>query len=60
MGAGIGLAIRNEQLAAGSILSGAVYSQAPIPCYSFPSLLGFRKRGWSPSKRGQVLDTTIW
>jgi hypothetical protein len=35
MGAGIGLAI----------LSGAVYSLASIPCYSFPSLLGFRKGG---------------
>jgi flavin-dependent dehydrogenase len=43
MGEGIGPAIRSGQLAAEAILSGADYSVASIPRYSFPSLLGIRK-----------------
>lgn len=43
MGEGIGPAIRSGQLAAEAILTGADYSVASIPCYSFPSLLGIRK-----------------
>jgi flavin-dependent dehydrogenase len=42
MGEGIGPAIRSGQLAAESILTGAEYSLASIPSYSFPSLLGLR------------------
>lgn len=45
MGEGIGPAIRSGQLAAEAILSGAAYSVASIPRYSFPSLLGIRKDG---------------
>jgi flavin-dependent dehydrogenase len=45
MGEGIGPAIRSGQLAAEAILSGADYSLASIPRYSFPSLLGIRKGG---------------
>jgi flavin-dependent dehydrogenase len=43
MGEGIGPAIRSGQLAAEAILTGAHYSVASIPRYSFPSLLGLRK-----------------
>lgn len=45
MGEGIGPAIKSGQLAAESIITGAAYSVASIPRYSFPSLLGFRKSG---------------
>jgi hypothetical protein len=43
MGVGIGPAIRSGQLAAEAIITGAAYSVASIPPYSFPSLLGLRK-----------------
>ena len=45
MGEGIGPAIASGQLAAASILTGAPYSLASIPRYSFPSLLGIEKSG---------------
>jgi menaquinone-9 beta-reductase len=45
MGEGIGPAIQSGQLVAEAILTGAVYSVASIPRYSFPSLLGIRKGG---------------
>ncbi|HTX78225.1 MAG TPA: NAD(P)/FAD-dependent oxidoreductase [Longilinea sp.] len=43
MGEGIGAAIRSGQLAAEAIITGATYSLASIPRYSFPSLLGLRR-----------------
>ena len=44
MGEGIGPAIKSGQLAAEVILHGTAYSVASIPHYSFPSLLGLRRR----------------
>jgi flavin-dependent dehydrogenase len=44
MGEGIGPAIKSGQLAAEAIINGTAYSVASIPRFSFPSLLGLRKR----------------
>ncbi|MBA3075804.1 MAG: NAD(P)/FAD-dependent oxidoreductase [Anaerolineae bacterium] len=43
MGEGIGPAIQSGYLAAESIIHNSAYSIDSISCYSFPSLLGFRK-----------------
>lgn len=44
MGEGIGPAIQSGQLAAEAIINGTDYSVDSIPRYSFPSLVGLRKK----------------
>ena len=44
MGEGIGPAIQSGQLAAEAIITGTAYSVDSIPRYSFPSLVGLRKK----------------